>query len=73
MAKKCKAALLIVLVLTIGTTVFSQEISEKQDLAVFKLSYYDYDIPRGALGSIDEELKAVFINIGRFRVIGMLA
>lgn len=71
MYKKCRAALLIVLVLAVGTKIFSQEILEKQDLAVFKLSYYDYDIPRGALGSIDEELKAVFINIGRFRVIGM--
>jgi len=49
----------------------AQEISEKQEVAVFRLSYYDYDIPNSALGSIDEEIKAVFINIGRFDVIGM--
>ncbi len=71
MCKKCKAALLIILGLTLAPLSFSQEVSEKQDLAVFRLSYYDYDIPQAALGSIDEELKAVFINIGRFRVIGM--
>jgi hypothetical protein len=51
--------------------VFSQEISEKKEIAVFKLSYYDYDIPNRVLGSIDEEIKAVFINLGRFDVLGM--
>jgi hypothetical protein len=71
MCKKYWTAVLIILILAVSSNLFSQEISEKQDLAVFKLSYYDYDIPRGALGSIDEEIKAVFINIGRFRVIGM--
>ncbi|HUV07755.1 MAG TPA: hypothetical protein VMX75_08480 [Spirochaetia bacterium] len=67
-----KRLTLILLVLSIaGGVIFSQEISEKKELAVFKLSYWDYDIPQSAIGSIDEEIKSVFINLGRFNVIGM--
>ena len=50
---------------------YSQEISEKKEIAIFKLSHYDYDIPESALGSIDEELKSVFINLGRFDIVGL--
>ena len=50
---------------------FSQEVSERKEIAIFKLSHYDHEITDSALGSIDEELKAVFINLGRFDVIGM--
>lgn len=67
-----KSVLLLVLLLTVNSVfLFSQEISEKKDISVFKLSYWDYDIPQSALGSIDEEIKSVFINLGRFNVIGM--
>ncbi len=50
---------------------FSQEVSKKKEIAIFRLSHYSWNIPDAALGSIDEELKAVFINLGRFDVIGM--
>ena len=49
----------------------AQEVTEKRDLAVFALSYYDWDVPPEALGMVDERIKGVFVNLGRFNVIGM--
>ena len=49
----------------------SQEVSEKKELAVFSLSYYGWDIPKGVLGAVDDAVKDVFVNLGRFNVIGM--
>lgn len=49
----------------------AQEVTEKKDLAVFALSYYDWKVPSGALGLVDEKIKNVFVNLGRFNVIGM--
>jgi len=60
---------LLVFFLLSMTISFSQEVSEKKDISVFNLSYYDWDIPDFALGSIDSEIRSVFINIGRFRVL----
>ncbi|MCX7039886.1 MAG: hypothetical protein NT005_12245, partial [Spirochaetes bacterium] len=54
-----------------GPAAFSQEVSRKKELAVFNLSYYKWTIPASALGSIDEQVRAVFVNLGRFEVIGM--
>jgi hypothetical protein len=59
-----------VLLLAAGS-LFSQTVSEKKEIAVFKLSYYRWDIPNEVLGGIDEEIRGVFINIGRFDVIGL--
>lgn len=50
---------------------FAQEVSKKKDISVFNLSYYSHAIPNSALGSIDEQIRSVFINLGRFNVIGM--
>jgi hypothetical protein len=50
---------------------FGQDVSEKKDLAVFALSTYDADVPRDVMGSIDAAIQEVFINIGRFNVLGM--
>jgi hypothetical protein len=49
----------------------AQQVSQRKDIAVFRLSYYQWDIPDSVLGGIDEELKGVFVNIGRFNVLGM--
>jgi hypothetical protein len=57
--------------LFIRTTVFAQVVSERKEIAVFKLSYYRYDIPNAVLGGIDEEIRSVFINLGRFDVVGL--
>jgi len=61
-----------VLLITIATGFLSaQEVSEKKEIAVFGLSYYDWSIPSGALGAVDQQIKNVFINLGRFDVVGM--
>ncbi len=63
------AALLAVLLAI--TSVGAQEISEKKDIAVFNLSYADYSIPSGALGLVDQSIQNVFVELGRFNIIGM--
>jgi len=57
--------------LFIVTTVSAQVVSERKEIAVFKLSYYRFDIPNAVLGGIDEEIRSVFINLGRFDVVGL--
>lgn len=57
--------------LLLNMALFSQEVSEKKDITIFKLSYSDWSIPGSALGSIDAEIKQVFVELGRFNVIGM--
>src|SRR6056297_2654620 len=49
----------------------AQEVSEKKDIAVFNLSYSDYSIPSGALGLVDQSIQNVFIDLGRFNILGM--
>lgn len=89
----------------IAGTAMGQEFSERQEIAIFRLSYYGQPAPpeppanvrvevkgpqgsltvelRGtgnqqtdqvftrALGAVDEQVRSVFINLGRFDVIGM--
>jgi len=64
-------AALLAISLVVRTTLFAQVVSERKEIAVFKLSYYSYDIPNAVLGGIDEEIRGVFINLGRFDVIGL--
>ena len=49
---------------------FSAEVSEKQDIAIFGLTHYDHDIPQGVLGYTDSSINHIFINLKRFSVIG---
>lgn len=49
----------------------SPEVSSKQDIAVFALGYYGWNIPSQALGSIDNEVQKVFVDLGRFNVFGV--
>ncbi|HCM27070.1 MAG: hypothetical protein A2Z99_20045 [Treponema sp. GWB1_62_6] len=45
-------------------------VSKKQDIAVFALGYYGYDIPLETLATVDAEIQGVFVNLGRFNVLG---
>ncbi len=65
-----RVAVLLLLALAV-VQLGAQQVSQKKDIAVFKLSYYQWDIPDSVLGGIDEELRGVFVNIGRFNVLGM--
>ena len=46
------------------------EVSEKQDIAIFGLTKYSYDIPEDILGFTDSSIGHVFINLKRFNVLG---
>ncbi len=65
------AAALALFALAAACPVFAQEVSKKKEIAIFRLSHYSWTIPSAALGSIDEELEGVFVNLGRFDVVGM--
>ncbi|HUX13240.1 MAG TPA: hypothetical protein VMW87_09430 [Spirochaetia bacterium] len=67
----CVTTLVSVLFLSISASFLSaQEYSKKQELAVFRLGYYSWQIPTAALGAIDDSIRGVFVNLGRFTVIG---
>ncbi len=55
----------------VSGAVYGQTVSEKKEIAVFNLGYHDWSIPQMALGSIDDQIRGVFINIGRFDVLGL--
>jgi len=64
--------LIVLLSIMFGNViVFSQEVSEKKEVAVFKLSYYNWSIPNQVLGSIDAQIRNVIVNLGRFKVLAM--
>jgi hypothetical protein len=69
--KSRRVIAILFLVLAVIPLALAQQVSEKKDLAVFKLSYYQWDIPVSVLGGIDEEIRGVFVNLGRFNVLGM--
>ncbi|MEI6876080.1 MAG: hypothetical protein WCL50_13230 [Spirochaetota bacterium] len=45
-------------------------VSEKKDVAIFALGYYGWAIPLETLGSIDIEIQKVFVDLGRFNILG---
>jgi hypothetical protein len=68
-----KMGLLLILCVLAGPapSAWAQEVYQKKEIAVFNLSSYDWDIPLQTLGSIDDHIRSVFVNLGRFTVIGM--
>lgn len=67
-----KTIAFIMVILTTVTFVAAQpKVSEKQEIAIFAMGYYGYKIPAEALATIDVEIQKVFLDLGRFTVIGM--
>ena len=66
-----KVLISLFLVICAAGSLFSQNVSEKKEIAVFALAYSGWDIPSGVLGAVDDAVKEVFVNLGRFEVIGM--
>lgn len=62
----------LILILTASAGLFAQaEVSERQELAIFSLGFYGHNIPADALGTIDIEMQRVFLDLGRFTIMGM--
>ncbi len=71
MRRRTAALVVSLCLLAIGRAVWAQEVSKKKEIAVFNLSYYNWAIPAENLGRIDDNIRSVFVNLGRFSVIGM--
>ncbi|MFZ3110433.1 MAG: hypothetical protein WA234_07075 [Rectinemataceae bacterium] len=69
--KKSAIALGILIVVAAASLSAQPVISEKQDIAIFALGYYGWNLPYQSLGSIDGEIQKVFANLGRFTILGM--
>ncbi|HAP43787.1 MAG: hypothetical protein A2087_01665 [Spirochaetes bacterium GWD1_61_31] len=54
-----------------GSLFGQAQVSEKQEIAIFALGYYGYTIPAQALGTIDVDIQRVFLDLGRFTIMGM--
>lgn len=61
----------LVLVATITPAFAQPKVSEKQEIAIFSLGYYGWNIPRETLGTIDVDIQRVFLDLGRFTIFGM--
>ncbi len=49
----------------------AQQVSEKQDLTIFDISFYGPNIDRRVVEGVDARIRQVFVNLGRFNVIGL--
>ena len=66
---KLLAALLVAAALS-PLVAQAPQVSEKKDVAIFALGYYGYSIPEQTLGNIDMEIQKVFVDLGRFNILG---
>ena len=71
-----RTATLVLAVLVLAFTVApafadAPTVSEKKDVAIFALGYYGWNIPLETLGSIDMEIQKVFVDLGRFNILGV--
>lgn len=65
-------AVVVLLILVVAASLPAQPvISERQDIAIFALGYYGWNLPFQALASIDGEIQKVFADLGRFTILGL--
>lgn len=63
-------------VLTLGLLALTmalgaQTLSEKQDITIFPLSYFGPKATGSVAATVDARIKEVFVNLGRFNVLGL--
>lgn len=73
MKRTASLAALVLALAMAASPLFAQApvVSEKKDVAVFALGYYGWAIPFETLGNIDMEIQKVFVDLGRFNIIGV--
>jgi hypothetical protein len=72
MKRKITAITAIVLSAFIVHSAIAQiQVSEKQEIAIFSLGFYGWNIPAQTLGTIDVDIQRVFLDLGRFTIFGM--
>jgi hypothetical protein len=68
--KRLLLFLLFLIVFSVGIPLYSAEVSERQDIAIFGLTYYSHKIPDDVLGYVDSSINHIFVNLKRFNVLG---
>ncbi len=68
--KHLVAGLLATALFAMSLAAQAPTVSEKKDVAIFALGYYGWAIPLEALGNIDIEIQKVFVDLGRFNILG---
>lgn len=70
--KQYRNVAITAVMLCLTAFLYAQEakVSKKQDVAVFALGYYGFNIPQSVLANVDAEIQGVFVNLGRFNVLG---
>lgn len=72
MKTRLRTALAVLVLVALSANAFAQpQVSEKKELAIFSLGYYGWNIPLETLGTIDIDIQRVFVDLGRFTIIGM--
>lgn len=72
MKTRFRIALAVLVLVALAANAFAQpQVSEKKELAIFSLGYYGWNIPLETLGTIDIDIQRVFVDLGRFTIIGM--
>ncbi|GAB1482145.1 hypothetical protein MASR2M78_09600 [Treponema sp.] len=67
---KIICALAAFFIASVGLFAEDTQVSKKQDIAVFALGSSGYSIPLETLATVDAEILGVFVNLGRFNVLG---
>ncbi len=62
--------LIALLFITTSGMVFAAEVSEEQDIAIFGLTTYDYNVPEEVIGYVHSSINHEFVSLKRFNVIG---
>ncbi len=63
-------AALLLTALALAPLAAQPKVTGMTRVAIFAMGYYGWNIPREALGSIDLEIQKVFLDLGRFTVMG---
>ncbi len=67
-----RLTILLAIACIVGSLAFAQaEVSQKKEIAIFALGYYGWNIPSETLGTIDVDIQRVFLDLGRFTILGM--
>ena len=62
---------LVCLLLFSTSALLAQDAHQKKEIAIFALQYASWPVPGESVVGVDREIEEVFVNLARFRVIGM--
>lgn len=66
-----KILVVLIILFTVGQYSQAQQVYEKKEIALFSLGYYDTGIPSNVIGSLDTGIGELFLDMKRFKVLGI--